>query len=115
MKYKTHDGKEVEIKNMNSYHLEAAIKRIIRLTVVKYYDSRFKLGYIRTPTKRQVSHYIACNLAQNKIYANLRNEHKKREGLMTIFHTYLEHIDNLCRKEWSLYFRLQKVSQELRK
>lgn len=116
MKYKTHDGKELDIKNMNSYHLISAIKCIIRRIIIKFYDNRFKIGYVRTPTRNQMHIYVNKKLAKNKIYKALVREATKRcEPFDELRFDYVTYIDDLCRKEWSLYFRLQKVSAILRK
>ena len=114
MKWRSKDGKVHNIAQMNSIHLENAMKQTIRRISVRFYDDRFKLGYVRTPPFWYSRDKIRQRLDKSRIYTALLEELAHRTEALFITH-YIREMDILCRKEWSLYFQFQKVTTRLRK
>ena len=78
---------------MNSYHLEAAIKQIIRQTCIKFYDKRFQAGYVRTPPLWYSQNQIKQTLDNNTNYLILLNEAIKRTEKPSIIEIFNKLVD----------------------
>jgi len=112
--WKTSGGKRVNIEQMNTYHIHAAVLQIIRRSIVKFYDQRRKQGYKRGISAGTALTILPLRWCYRPHYKALMLELEKRCDLPPI-DQFIIYINSLCRFEWSLKKKLARVSHELRK